>query len=209
MELISQESILEAINRVIDRVMALRDHLNELDAAMGDGDTGITASKAALGLRKYLETNPSLDDLGNFFFNAGKAVNQAASSSLGTLTAIALMRAAKEAKGKSALDGITLSQMLATADIAIQERGKAQPGDKTIVDSLHPAALAFSEGLKDGQDLKIASKLMLDAARRGCLHAKSLQSKVGRSSWLGERTVNLVDPGTVLIVTILEAIIED
>jgi dihydroxyacetone kinase len=207
MDVIDGESIIAAMYRVIDRIIGIRDELNQLDAAMGDGDTGITASKAALGLREYIDANPSMEDLGAFFFKAGKAVNQAASSSLGTLMATALMRAGKEANGRSSIDPETLARMLTSADSGIQERGKAQPGDKTVVDSLHPAAVTFAKYLDEGQSLGISVKAMLDAAREGREYAKGLQSKVGRASWIGERTVNQLDPGTVLFVTILEAIL--
>jgi dihydroxyacetone kinase-like protein len=208
MEVFDGENIIAAMNRVIDRVIGIRDQLNQLDAAMGDGDTGITASKAAMGLRGYIDKNPTIEDLGIFFFNAGKAVNQAASSSLGTLIAIALMQAGKEAKRISKLDLETLARMLVAADLGIQERGKAHPGDKTVVDSLHPAAVTFAKSIAESQSVETATEAMLDAAREGRDYAKKLRSKVGRASWFGERTENLLDPGTVLFVTILEAILD-
>ena len=209
MEVFDGESIIAAMNCVIDRVTGIRDQLNELDAAMGDGDTGITASKAAMGLRGYIDKNPSMEDLGVFFFNAGKAVNQVASSSLGTLIATALMQAGKEVKRVTSLDLEMVVRMLVAADLGIQERGKAQPGDKTVVDSLHPAAVTFAKIVNEGQSMESAAKAMLDAAREGRDNAKKLRGKVGRASWFGERTENMLDPGTVLFVTILEALLDE
>ncbi len=199
--------IIAAIQRVIDRVLSMKDELNDLDRAMGDGDTDISALKAAAGLRDFLATGPATDDLGQFFFNAGRAINAAASSTLGTVTAIGVMRSGKAATGRQTLDLAALSAMLAAANQGIQERGKAKPGDKTIVDALHPAAGALAQAVADGRSAGEAGAATLEAARAGRDAAKALRSQMGRGSWVGERSENQLDPGTVLFVGILEAII--
>ena len=205
---IEKEQILIAMERVIDRVFSIREELNQLDAAMGDGDTGITASKGATGLRGYLSSNPHVDDLGLFFINAGKAINKTASSTLGTLTAFALMRAGKEILGSTNLDSDSFMRMLCAADHSVQELGKAKPGDKTIVDVIHPAAENFAKAIKEGNDLQRAAMLMLEAARKGRDEAVPLRSKKGRGAWVGDRSENKLDPGTVLFVSIFEAILD-
>jgi dihydroxyacetone kinase len=205
---VNGNQVISAMKRVINRVMALKDELNRLDAAIGDGDAGLTAVKGAVALEEYLASNPPIEDLGKLFSCVGLAINKAASSTLGTLTATALMRAGREASGMAELDDNTLARMLGAADKGVQERGKAKPGDKTIVDALHPAATAFSDAVEQGKSREIASRLMLDAARKGRDAAIPLRSKVGRSSWVGERTENKLDPGTVLLVNILEAIVD-
>ena len=198
--------IIAALERAIERALSLHDELNRLDSAMGDGDTGITVTKAANGLKAFLAANPPTDDLGQFFFNAGRALNAAASSTLGTITATALMRGGKEARGMSELDLPTLARMLAAANAGVQERGKAKPGDKTIVDALDPAADAFAQAVEAGQSLDVAAAAMLAAARQGRDSARALRSQMGRGVWVGERTENQYDPGTVLLVAILEAV---
>jgi dihydroxyacetone kinase-like protein len=205
---IEKEQILIAMDRVIDRVFSIREELNQLDAAMGDGDTGITASKGATGLREYLSSNPQVDDVGVLFINAGKAINKMASSTLGTLTAIALMRAGKEIVGSANLDPDCLIRMLDAADHGVQELGKAKPGDKTIVDVIHPAAESFAKAIKEGNDLQSAAMIMLEAARKGRDDAVPLRSKKGRGVWVGDRSENKLDPGTVLFVSIFEAILD-
>lgn len=199
----------EALQRAGNRMIALRDRLNELDAAMGDGDTGISVSKGGAALLDFVSANPlnEGDDIGKYLANAGMALNRAASSTMGTLLATALMRMGKEAKGVSALDAGLLARMLAAADAGIQERGKAKPGDKTIVDALHPAAVAFTEAVARGEDLHQATHAMLAAARQGRDAAVALRSNIGRASWVGERTVGKLDPGTVLCVELLEALV--
>jgi len=126
---------------------------------------------------------------------------------MGALMATAFIKAGKAALGHSSLSPVLLSQMLLEADKGIQERGKSKPGDKTIVDALHPAARVFSSAIAAGDSLEEAGRKMLEAARRGRDAATLLRSQVGRASWVGERTVGQPDPGTVLFVSALEAVL--
>lgn len=206
-ETIDGAAVSAAVERVANRLTEVRDMLNRLDAAVGDGDLGITAFKGAAGLMAYLESNTPGDDLGKFIAGLGMAYNRAGPGTTGALIAMALMRAGKEARGVSVLDGETLSRMLHAADAGVQERGKAKPGDKTIVDALHPAAEAFREAIEKGQRLTAAAESMLQAARAGRDAAIPLRSKIGRASWVGERTEGQPDPGTVLLVQALEALL--
>lgn len=205
-EPITSEQVVRAIERVAARLIEIEDELNQLDAAMGDGDMGITIARGATGLRDWIAQNPPGDDLGKFLAGAGMAFNRIAPSTMGTLTATALMRAGKEARGLASLDGPALARMLTAVDDGIRERGKAQPGDKTIVDALHPAAEALASAIAAGQDLATASQAMLQAARAGRDAAIPLRSKIGRASWVGERTAGHPDPGTVMLVQILETL---
>ena len=189
-----------------EEAMTLRDQLNLLDAALGDGDTGITVAKAAGGLLDYLNANAPSDDLGKYLATAGMAVNRVASSTLGTLVATAFMRAGKAAQGQSALDQPLLARMVQAANAGIQERGKAKLGDKTLVDALHPAAEAFVAATERGDGLDDALTAMVAAARQGRDAAIALRSRMGRAAWVGERTENQPDPGTVLVVYLLETV---
>ena len=204
---IDASGVVSAIERVAARLVDVRDWLTELDAAMGDGDLGINMAKGAAALEAYLAANEPGDDLGKFIAGAGMAFNRAAPSTMGTLIATALMRAGKVVRGAAQLDGPALSKMLQAADEGMQERGKAKPGDKTILDALHPAAGAFGKAIKDGESLTAAGAAMLAAARAGRDAVIPLQSRVGRASWVGERTKDKPDPGTVLFVQILETIL--
>jgi dihydroxyacetone kinase len=204
---IKGEQVSLAIRRVADRFTAIADWLNQLDAAMGDGDTGVTISKGAEGLRQHLAANPPGDDLGKWLAGVGTAFNKAAPSTIAALTATALMRAGKEARGVATLDVALLARMLRAADEGIQERGKAKLGDMTIVDALHPAANAFAAAIEQGADLRAAARAMVEASRAGRDAAIPLRSKIGRAGWVGERTEGQPDPGTVLLVQILETIV--
>jgi dihydroxyacetone kinase-like protein len=206
-ETIGGEQVRAAIARVAARLGELGELLNRLDGAVGDGDLGITAVKGGAALSEYIAAKPQGDDLGALLSEVGMAFNRAASSTFGALAATALLRAGKEIKGASALDASSLARALTAADAGVQGRGKARPGDKTLVDALHPAAEAFAAAVASGQDCRTAAASMLGAARAGRDAVVAQQSRIGRASWVGERTRNQPDPGAVLVVQIFEAIL--
>ena len=135
------------------------------------------------------------------------AANKAAPSTLGTLLATALMRAGKEVKGQSELSVEDLATMFKAADEGIQQRGKAKLDDKTIVDAIHPASLAFSEAVAGGVSLQEAGLRALQSAEEGRDKVTPLRSQIGRASWVGERTEGKVDPGCEAFVIVLSSIV--
>lgn len=196
------------MQRVFTALQANADYLTSLDQAIGDGDLGITLAKIATALAEYVATTP-VDDLGVFFINAGMAANRAGSSTMGTLLATALMRAGRVLRGQSELTGPNLVAMLSAADLGIMERGKANLGDKTILDALHPAAEAFAAAVYSGARLQEAGLEMIAAAEVGQDAVTPLRSRIGRASWVGDRTVGQVDPGCATLVIILKALVQE
>ena len=205
--MITGTDITKVLELAAESLIAMRDQLNELDAAMGDGDCGLTAEKGANGLKAYLAQNPADDNLGKWLAKAGMAYNKAAPSTMGALMATALMRAGKEVMGKAELEDNDIGKMLKAASLGIQERGKAKVGDKTIVDALDPAADAMQAALENGENLETAAKAALLAAQKGRDSVIEVRSMIGRANWVGDKTKGKVDPGTVLFVGMLESIL--
>ena len=206
-EMIPGQAIIAAIGRAGNALNAQSEYLTSLDQAIGDGDTGITLSKVANALLEYIEANP-VDDIGKFLMGAGMATNKAAPSTLGTLTATALMRAGKVVKGKSEISAQEVALMFNAAVEGIQQRGKASLGDKTIVDAIHPAGEAFAAAIAGGASLREAGRRALQAAEKGRDSVTPLRSKIGRASWVGERTEGKLDPGCAAWVIVLKALVE-
>ena len=189
---------------------ALRDNadsLIELDQQVGDGDLGITARKIADALEAYMTSTDEESDIGKWIMTCGMKINSAAPSTMGSLLAIALMRTGKIVKGKSKIAPADVVVLLKSAESAIMEKGKANLGDKTLLDALHPAIDALETALADGTMLADALPGMVAAAQKGLEGVVPLRSKVGRASWLGERTEGKVDPGCALVVVILKGLI--
>jgi dihydroxyacetone kinase-like protein len=162
---IEDEAVVAAVQRVGAELVAQEAYLTALDQQMGDGDLGITLSKIGLALQEFAAATPVDSDLGKWLGKAGMAANKAGSSSFGTLLATALMRGGKAVTGKAALTGEDLAAMFAAADAGVQERGKAQPGDKTVIDAMHPAADAFAAAIDAGQSLGDAGASGADRRR--------------------------------------------
>lgn len=204
-EFISGKQVSEAVVRVCNALEAQHEDILALDQAMGDGDLGITVAKIAVADRKYAQET-AVEDIGKYLAALGMETNKAAPSTMGTLLATALMRAGKEVRGAAQLTPAQLAAMLAAAEQGIQERGKANLGDKTVLDALHPAVAAFSAAVEAGLGLKEAGQALLAAAEKGRDSVTNLQSRIGRASWVGERTIGLVDPGCAALVVIFKAL---
>jgi dihydroxyacetone kinase-like protein len=202
---IDGEVISRAAGRVCAALLENQERILALDQAAGDGDLGITVAKISAALTIYFQ-NAAKDDLGKLLVGAGMETNRAGSSTMGTLLATALMRMGREVMGRAEFASAELARLAITAGNAMRERGKANLGDKTVLDALIPAGQALQGALEAGKPLAEAGRLMVKAAEEGRDRVTPLQSRVGRSSWLGERTAGLVDAGCETMVIILKAI---
>jgi dihydroxyacetone kinase len=204
-EKIQGQVIVKAFERVCLALNAGGEYLTSLDQAMGDGDMGINMERIGTALLEYTRVT-EISDIGKYFVGAGMATNRAAPSTMGTLLATGLMRAGKEVLGKTEVTPMDLAAMFKASFQGIQERGKAQLGNKTILDALYPASEAFSNAVNEGKSLQEAGALSLKAAEEGRDKVTPLRSQIGRAGWVGERTEGQIDPGCAALVTILTAI---
>ena len=193
-----------AARRAASALRAQEAVLTELDQAVGDGDLGITAIKLAEALEAAADQGGA--DLGKFLSQTGMSLNRAASSTMGTLMATALMQAGKRVMGKESLTTADLPQLLNAATDGVRTRGKANLGDKTLLDALLPASEAFAAALSEGKPLPAAAEAMVAAARAGRDRVTPMRNRIGRAGWLGERTEGKVDPGCGFAVTVLAAL---
>jgi phosphoenolpyruvate---glycerone phosphotransferase subunit DhaL len=179
------------------RMQAERDALCALDGAVGDGDHGIAMAQgmqaAALAAA---EASGGLQEICNA---AAKAFLNAVGASSGPLYATALLRAGKALGPGSAVPRAQVLQMIPAMRDGIVQRGKAEPGQKTMLDAWHPAAEAV---LSRASPDEIAA-----AARAGAEATKGMVATLGRAERLGERTLGHPDPGAVSAVMVIEAIV--
>ncbi len=203
-ESVTREGVLRAFERVLDHLERSVDELNRLDSAVGDGDLGVTITLGCRAVRKAL---PDLagQDIGTIVAKSGMAFNGAAPSTMGALLAIAAMRAGKEAKGVEELSPALLVGMVRAAQAGIVEKGRAQPGDKTMLDALGPSIQALEKGLAQGKTLREAAEAAAEAARAGVEATISMKAKSGRAAWITERTLGHPDPGAVVVLRTWEA----
>jgi len=181
-----------------------RDALCALDGAIGDADHGVAMQLGFSAVQKALAELGDDATPTDVFNNAARSFLNAVGASCGPLYATAFMRAAAAVKGKSELiDGDAAAVIGAMAD-GIAHRGKATPGDKTMLDAWQPAADAAkaASGASFGDVLQRAA----DAAQTGADATRNMQAKLGRAARLGERSVGHVDPGAASAALVLGAL---
>lgn len=201
------EQVKGIMGAVADQLIASKDELTALDAELGDGDLGRTIERGFTVIKESL-SGEQPEDMGRLLFQLGKAFANAAPSSFGTLFGTALMKGGMALKDKQQA---TLSECSDATQIvldALIERGKAHPGDKTMLDAIAPAISAMREMLvRAGADVSAAVffHAAADAAQRGADETASIQSHIGRASWQGERSVGKKDPGAQAIALMFAA----
>lgn len=197
MNVLTADNLRVAITRLEAVLQADHERLTALDAQLGDGDLGITLLKAFQGLAAIKDTLPA--DLGAAFFACGSTVSKVSSSSFGTLMATGLIAVAKDCKGKQSLAWSEMSGLIRIAREAMMARGKASPGDKTVLDSLLAIEQAIA-GL-DAPDAQIAAARSAAAAAIDAFRDKP--NKIGRARVYADRSIGLDDPGMAAVAAML------
>lgn len=182
--------------KIVTMVEEEKDYLCELDRKLGDGDHGVTMSIGWQAVNEKLD-NELVDeeDCAKISITVGKTFLSAVGSSVGPLYATGFMRGAKAVKGKTILNDQDLADFWIAFARGIQERGQAEVGDKTMVDTLDPFANVLEKQIASSGDFVSAFTEAAAAAKAGMESTKDLLSKKGRSSRLGERSVGAQDPG--------------
>jgi dihydroxyacetone kinase len=199
-------STLGALIAAVAADMAARhDELNRLDAAAGDGDLGNNVAIAAQAVRTCVDASDDSDPA-VLLRRCGTDVATSAPSTTGTLTARAMLGAARAIGTAGNEPPVRLLHAgFAAALAAIQAAGKAEPGDKTMIDALAPAVAALSEQADADAPLPDALAAAAAAARLGAEQTKDMTAKAGRARWLAERSHGAEDAGARFVALVLES----
>ena len=189
-----------AIDRLVVAMARDFDALNTADGALGDGDLGVTLTRGTKAMQEAAPTLP--EDLGQALFACAQAFTRTSGSSYGTLMATGLMSMAKALKGRTGVEASEASALIAGARDAMQARGKAELGGKTVLDSLDAMASATA-GLSDPAEVASAAA---DAAAKAQAALKDKPATVGRARIFGEKTIGMDDPGMIAMTAIAAAI---
>ena len=175
--------------------------LTRADQAIGDGDHGIGIARGFSALESKLRESEftSLDVLVS---TVGKALLMSIGGASGAIFGSLFVGAAKPLKGRTVFDATCLADMLESGLRAVEERGKAAVGDKTIVDALKPAADRAREVQAQSLDVALAEVVL--AANRGLESTRNLQARFGKARPLGERALGHVDPGAFSFTLMLQ-----
>jgi len=171
-----------------------KDYLTELDSAIGDADHGTNMNR---GMQSVLPKLGSLEgaDLGQLFKTTAMTLISTVGGASGPLYGTLFLQLGTSIAGQTELSAEGWSQALEAAVQAVRARGKAELGDKTMIDALQPAADALRAAAQDGTSLDAALAACEAAAEQGMVATIPLVARKGRASYLGERSAGHQDPG--------------
>lgn len=180
-----------AIHRIRAAAEGAYSELNELDGQLGDGDLGITLRSAFQALALHADEMP--ESLGDALISCAAKVAEVSSSSFGTLMATALIGVGKQVGAKRSIEWTELPDLLDAAQQRMMARGKAAPGDKTVLDVIASAVVA----LRGSQSADEAARAVPAAIERTIVDFRGKPNKAGRARIFAERSVGMDDPGMV------------
>ncbi len=198
------EKTLLALREMASAMQEHKRHLTKLDSEIGDGDHGNNMHRgfaAALERLEGAEPATPADVL--------KAVSMALISKVGgaagPLYGTAFLRASTALAGKEGLSPEDVAAAIEAAVGGVKQRGKAEVGDKTMVDALEPAAQAAKEAASSGGDVGEVLRAAAEAANEGAERTVPLTARRGRANYLGERAAGHMDPGARSSYLLLDA----
>ena len=204
---VTKQQILNWLQAVAKTISENKDYLTELDAAIGDADHGINLDR---GFQKVASQLPQLEtkDIGTILKTVSMTLISSIGGASGPLYGTFFLRASTTVMGKEELTPTELAELLQAGVAGVIQRGKANLGDKTMLDALSPAANTFAELVAEGITTVHALKQAVEAAETGMKQTIPLVAKKGRASYLGERSAGHQDPGATSSFLILRALLE-
>ncbi|MBZ8173536.1 dihydroxyacetone kinase subunit L [Staphylococcus cohnii] len=175
-----------------------KDNLCELDRKIGDGDHGVTMNIGYQAVKDTIHNElQAQNDIAKISVAVGKSFLDAVGSSVGPLYASGYLKAAVAVKNKTELNDTDLYQFWIAFSKGIKARGKAEIGDKTMIDTLEPFYLSLESSKSQNINFKEAFAPALLEAKKGMESTKDIVSNKGRSKRLGYRSQGHVDPGAM------------
>jgi phosphoenolpyruvate---glycerone phosphotransferase subunit DhaL len=199
------EEFVDWLARFRDLVTEQQAYLTELDSAIGDADHGSNMARGMNAVLDKVGTAPpaGVDEL---FKAVGMTLVSSVGGASGPLYGTFFLRFGSSAGPVSELDGGGLSAALRAGFEGVLARGKAEAGDKTMVDAMAPALDAWDTALGDGSGIASAASAAFAAAEVGRDSTAPLVARKGRASYLGERSAGHLDPGATSTALLFQAL---
>jgi dihydroxyacetone kinase-like protein len=205
--MVTQAQILQWLQAFALEIEQNKTYLTELDAAIGDADHGINMDR---GFKKAIAQLPNVadKDIGSILKTVSMTLISSIGGASGPLYGTWFLRASAVVVLKQQLTKQELLQLLQAGLDGVLQRGKAQLGDKTMIDVLSPAVAAFRQAVEENQTTVEAMQQAVVAAQKGLEETIPMQAKKGRASYLGERSVGHQDPGGTSAYLMLKSLLE-
>ena len=203
----TNDDVMRWLERTADVLHENRTYLTDLDSAIGDADHGINMDRGFSAVRDRFPTMATMD-ISTRLRTVGSTLVSTVGGAGGPLYGTAYLRAAGVAAGKQELSSADVVAMLEAFLGGIVARGKAQPGEKTMVDALTPALASARQALDEGATLAQITSRAAAAAEEGAQATIPMLATKGRASYLGERSIGHQDPGATSSWLILRSLAE-
>jgi len=205
---LGHDDILRWIRAFAAEVEANKEQLTQLDSAIGDGDHGINMQRGMSAVLGKVDATGEESDIGALLKTVGMTLVSTVGGAGGPLYGTLFMQMGMAVSGKEELSSDDWAAALEAAVTGVQARGKAEPGDKTMIDALIPGRDALKAALAEGATFEDALRQSADAADQGMRDTVPLVARKGRASYLGERSAGHQDPGATSSHLLLEAAAE-
>ena len=201
---VSREDVLRWLDALQKIFNENRQQLTDLDAAIGDGDFGISLDRGFTAVQAELSAKPPAD-IRAVFQNVAAVLIKTMGGSSGPLLGTFFLRAGATCADKAELGPADVVALFQAGVEGIQQRGKAALGDKTMMDAWLPAVGAMRSALEGGGDLTEVLDRGTAAAEAGAEATTSMSARKGRASYLGDRSVGHPDPGAIAAHLLLQS----
>lgn len=205
METFTKDQVTRTVSAMCEIIIENEVPFCELDSVAGDGDFGMSLAKGFKVVQAQWEEH-SRDDIGTFLKDVGIVITEHCGGASGPIWGSAFRAMGKYAQGKDTLNLVELGEMVQSAIDAVQKRGGAKLGDKTLLDALIPAVESIKQSGAAGESFAVALAKSETAAIDGGERTKLIAATKGRASYLGERSISFPDAGAMAIGIIFSSL---
>lgn len=199
------EQLREMFLFVAQRIVDSEEYLTEIDLKIGDGDHGIGMSVGFRGVIKELPRIEKFASAENVFKELGTILLDTMGGASGVLFGTMFISGIVKREEHDTIDMKGFAEIFRTSLNALQERGKAKIGDKTMVDAFEPAVIAMEEAAAKALSIKDGLRIAAKSAKEGMEYTKEVKARFGRAKYYGEKAIGLQDAGATSVWIIYQA----
>ena len=206
MDTFDMGTVRNALKNVSEELIASKDILNYIDSRCGDGDLGISMEKVGYSILRHLD-NQDLDTLPPLLMKCAYQIGVDAPSTMGTLTSLSLFEVSRRMQGMQEIKDSIIIRMPQIMVETIMIHGRAQLGDKTVLDSLIPYSEKLQESYLETSDIREAAMIAAKEAERAANATRGCIAKIGRAKWIAERSRNCPDGGAIVCAIVVNTLV--
>jgi dihydroxyacetone kinase-like protein len=205
---LSTQEFNQILITISEKIEEKKDELSELDRVIGDGDHGVSMSIGWNAIRENLLESAEENDIGIILQSVSRTFLNAVGASVGPLYGVGFLRGGALLKERTVVSEEDIVQFWVAAVYGIQQIGKAEVGDKTMIDTWVPIATSLENSLRAGEEWLSTLDKAVQAGQQGMESTRDMLSLKGRSGRLGERSKGHIDPGAASAYLIFSTFVE-